>query len=95
MNTTLQVPIDSTLKANATKIAKAQGFSSLQEVVRIMLTKLAGGKLEVSFHVIDTDDTISPKAVTKYDSMVNTFNQGKLKTTVSHSTDELISQLSG
>jgi antitoxin component of RelBE/YafQ-DinJ toxin-antitoxin module len=94
MNTTLQVPIDPILKANATKIAKAHGFSSLQEVVRVMLTKLANGKLSVTFDAVSSDE-ISPRAVARYDKMVDDYNKGKLKTTTAHSIDELMTQLTG
>ena len=37
----LQVPINSQLRQQAEKAAMSQGFSSLQEIVRLFLTKLA------------------------------------------------------
>lgn len=43
--TTLQVPLTKELKAEATKVAKEYGFSSLQGVVRVLLTLLAKGQL--------------------------------------------------
>lgn len=43
--TTLQVPLTKELKTKATKVAKEYGFSSLQEVVRVLLTLLAKGQL--------------------------------------------------
>lgn len=49
MNTTLQVPIGISLKIRATKAAKAMGFSSLQEIVRVFLQKLASGQIQVEF----------------------------------------------
>lgn len=41
--TILQVPLDRTLRKEAEKQALSQGFSSLQEAVRIFLKKLARG----------------------------------------------------
>lgn len=49
MNTTLQVPVDASLKSRATKAAKAMGFSSLQEIVRVFLQKLADGEIHIEF----------------------------------------------
>lgn len=47
--TTLQVPLSKKLKAEATKIAKANGFSSLQGVVRVLLTLYAKEQLNINF----------------------------------------------
>ena len=41
MKTVLQVPIDATLRKDAEKQALEQGFSSLQELVRVFLKQLA------------------------------------------------------
>lgn len=46
--TTLQVPLSKNLKANAAAVAKEFGFSSLQEIVRILLTKLAKRELQLT-----------------------------------------------
>jgi antitoxin component of RelBE/YafQ-DinJ toxin-antitoxin module len=48
MRTVLQVPMTSTLKNNAVSAAKDMGFSSLQEVVRVLLNKLATRDLSLS-----------------------------------------------
>lgn len=93
MNTTLQVPIDPILKLNATKAARAHGFSSLQEIVRVMLTKLATGKLVVSFDAPQSEEYISPKAIARYDKIASDFEKGTMKTTSTHSVDELMKQL--
>lgn len=47
--TVLQVPLDSALRKEAEKQALSQGFSSLQEAVRIFLKKLAKGEIEIIF----------------------------------------------
>lgn len=46
--TILQIPLSTQLKKNAEAIAAEQGFSSLQEVVRVFLTRFAAKKVEVS-----------------------------------------------
>jgi antitoxin component of RelBE/YafQ-DinJ toxin-antitoxin module len=93
MNTTLQVPVDSALKSRATKAAKAMGFSSLQETVRLFLNKLARGDMHVELTTFDADEYVSPKAIARYNQMEQDIESGKVKTTVAHSVDELMKQL--
>ena len=50
MKTILQIPIDKGLRDEAVKRAKEDGFSSLQELIRFFLAKLAEGK--VDFNII-------------------------------------------
>ena len=95
MNTTLQVPVDKALKSKATKAAKAMGFSSLQETVRLFLNKLARGGMRVELTSFDADEYVSPKALARYDKMVKAIESGKVKTTVAHSVKELMEQLNG
>jgi len=47
--TVLQIPLTTQLKNNAEAIAAEQGFSSLQEVVRVFLTKFAAKKVEITW----------------------------------------------
>ncbi|HUD43947.1 MAG TPA: hypothetical protein VMR41_00185 [Patescibacteria group bacterium] len=47
--TILQIPMTTQLKNNAESIASEQGFSSLQEVVRVFLTKFAAKKVEITW----------------------------------------------
>ena len=46
--TILQIPISKELKEKAEEAASSQSFSSLQESVRIFLTKLANNRIEVT-----------------------------------------------
>ena len=46
--TILQVPVSKELKEKAEEASSRQGFSSLQESVRVFLTKLASNKLEIT-----------------------------------------------
>lgn len=45
----LQVPMSKITRDGAVAVAKEQGFSSLQEVVRLFLEKFRGQQYEVAF----------------------------------------------
>jgi antitoxin component of RelBE/YafQ-DinJ toxin-antitoxin module len=45
----LQIPIKADLKSRAEQLAKRQGFSSLQEVVRVFLTGYVSGQINPTF----------------------------------------------
>lgn len=49
MNTVLHVPLNKELKSNAEEVAKKQGYSSLQEVIRIFITLFANGEIKTTF----------------------------------------------
>lgn len=75
MNTTLQVPLPKSLKTKATIAAKDMGFSSLQDVVRILLTKLARKQLRIE--VEETEVHLSPQNEKRYMKMAKDFEKGK------------------
>lgn len=95
MNTTLQIPMDTSLRIRATKAAKTMGFSSLQETVRLFLHKLAAGAMHLELTTLNADEYVSPKALARYDLMERDIKSGKVKTTVAHSVKELMEQLNG
>lgn len=72
--TILQVPLSQQIKNDAEKAASAQGFSSLQEAVRVFLNKLAQGTIQVTF-----EETIqlSQKAVKRYNKILEEAEKGK------------------
>ncbi len=74
--TTLQVPISKNLKSNATAVAKGYGFSSLQEITRVLLTKLAKGELNVSVEQFPAAK-LSTKNEKRYIKMDEDFKKGK------------------
>lgn len=53
MNTTLHIPINKAIKEQAEAVVKEQGYSSLQEVLRVLVFSLAKGEVKTAF--IDTD----------------------------------------
>lgn len=71
---TLQVPIRRDIKDSAERVALAQGFSSLQEVVRIFLFKLADKKVEVT---LQEPIYLSEEADKRYIQISRDFEIGK------------------
>lgn len=76
MNSTiLQVPIEKSLRDKATLAARSQGFSSLQEAVRIFLNQLSFQSLRVTFEPQSVQ--LSPKAIKRYSQMSQDVKSGK------------------
>lgn len=79
MRTVFQVPVDATLRKDAEKQALEQGFSSLQEAVRVFLKKLARGALGISFEEEQVVQ-LSAKNARRYDKMIKDIKSGSIKT---------------
>ena len=75
--TVLQIPMNTQLKRDAENVAFAQGFSSLQEAVRLFLTKLAEKRIELTFQ---ETVRLSPRAIKRYDKMIDDIESGRVKT---------------
>ena len=91
---TLQIPMDSKLKANAEKVALDQGFSSLQEVLRIFMKKFASKKIDISFEE-ENVVYLSPKAEKRYAKITRDIESGKEKVYSAKNVDDLMKQLNG
>ncbi|MBI2196059.1 hypothetical protein HYU45_00410 [Candidatus Daviesbacteria bacterium] len=76
MNTILQVPISKQLRDQAASSAHKMGFSSLQETVRVFLRQLAEEEIKVRF---EETVKLSPKAIKRYNKMIDEIEQGKVK----------------
>ncbi len=76
-STILQVPIDKNIRNQAASRAEKMGFSSLQEVVRLFLNKIAGGEVNFTF---EENIQLSPKAIKRYNKMIDDIESGKAKT---------------
>jgi len=77
MDTTiLQIPISKSLRAEAVGVAKDSGFSSLQEVVRLMLTKFARREIGVTFERFPAVK-LSARNDRRYAKMVDDFERGR------------------
>lgn len=78
MNTTvLQIPVNKALRDKAASYAEKMGFSSLQEVVRLFLNKIATGQINLTF---EESVQLSAKAVKRYNKIIDEVESGKVKT---------------
>lgn len=78
MNSTiLQIPINKSLRDQAASKAEKMGFSSLQEVIRLFLNKMAVGEINVTFEPVVT---LSSKNDKRYARMIDEVKSRKVKT---------------
>lgn len=89
----LQTPIDPKLRREAEKAAQEQGYSSLQEAVRMYLRKLASKEIQVRFEQFPPT-RLSPAAAKRYDKMDEDYRKGK-NIFVAENIDDLTDQLNG
>lgn len=76
MNTTIiQVPISKVLRNQAVKAAHENGFSSIQDAIRLFLTKLA--RKQIAVNLEDTAAPLSWKNEKRYLQMDKDFENGK------------------
>ncbi len=85
----LQVPISQDLKISAEQEAISQGFSSLQELVRVFLSKIAAHKIEVT---LQESTRLSKKNEKRYLDITRDFELGK-NTYSSDSVSDLVNKL--
>lgn len=88
--TTLQVPLPRALKLEAKAVASEYGFSSLQELVRFLLTKIS--KRELTIAVEEPAVRMSKKAERRYGKMMKDFETGR-NVKIVHSIEELMKDL--
>ncbi len=87
----LQVPMSKTLRDRAEAAASAMGFSSLQESIRVILTKLARRELDV--RVAYPDEHLSPRAERRYARILRNIKSGKEKTVAFDTTKDMMAYL--
>ena len=90
--TVLQIPLPKELKESAEKAAADYGFSSLQELLRVFMKKLATKKINLSFEEEDTVQ-LSKKNEKRYLKAMNDFKKGKNVYTAKN-VDDFFEQLS-
>lgn len=71
---TLQIPMNEQLKIEAERAALDQGFSSLQELVRVILFRVAQRKIEIN---VEEVIILSEKADKRYARAMKDFKEGK------------------
>lgn len=72
--TVLQIPMSTELRELATEAALLEGFSSLQEAVRVVLKKLAKREMRIA---ITESVELSERAQKRYAKMDRDFETGK------------------
>lgn len=87
----LQVPLAAELQQSARHAAVKQGFSSLQDAVRLFLRQLASGKTIVRLESAD-EERLSPRAEKRYAKMLKEIQRGK-GVTKTENVDELLKLL--
>lgn len=90
--TVLQIPMSPTLRKEAEKQALAQGFSSLQEAVRVFLSKFANGAFGITFGK-EEKVQLSPRAIRRYNKMLDEIKSEKVKTYKFTDADALMKHL--
>lgn len=91
MNSTiLQIPINKGIRDQAASKVERMGFSSLQEVVRVFLAKIAAGEINVAF---EPTVTLSAKNDKRYARMIDEVKSGKVKTITFSSVSALMKYL--
>ena len=88
--TTLQIPMSKKLRLQAATAAANQGFSSLQEAVRVFLTKLAADEVSID---ITPAVRLSAKNDKRYAKMVDDIESGRVKPLKADSIEDLMQQL--
>ena len=89
-STILQVPMSKSLKNSAQEVANEYGFSSLQDLLRVILTKLSKRELVISIQEPTT--LLSKKNDLRYTAMSKDFTTAKNTKNFS-STDDLLNDL--
>ncbi len=92
VKTTLQIPMPLYLKKDSEKIAMDSGFSSLQELIRVILAQINQNKLSFRFGSADEFVTLSPSAQKRYQKMEKDYRQGK-NFSSAKSVDEFLKKL--
>ena len=88
--TILQIPIDKNIRNQAAFYAEKMGFSSLQEIVRLFLNKIATGEMNVVF---ERSTQLSPKAIKRYNKIIDGIDSGNVKTKTFTNVDNLMKHL--
>lgn len=90
----IQTPVSSQLRKDAEKVAQEQGYSSLQDAIRMYLSKLARREVRVQLQEQFPPVQLSAKAIRRYNKIDEDYKKGK-NIFVAGSVDDLMDQLNG
>lgn len=88
----IQVPVNPQLKKRIEKRAESDGFTSLQQLIRLVLAKYDSGRLEVDVRRVESVQ-LSPAAIKRYNKMDQDMASGKMKLKSFNSVEELMKDL--
>jgi hypothetical protein len=89
--TIIQVPVEKKLRDEVEKEALKQGFSSIQDVVRLFFRQFVDKQVAVSF--VEPAVVLSKKNAARYDRMTKDFEAGRNISPEFSSVDELMAEL--
>ena len=72
----LQIPMEKSLRVKSEEGAREMGFTSLQDLVRLFLSKVAASTMSVNFCEIP-EITLSKKAIRRYNRQLKKIESGK------------------
>lgn len=75
--TVVQIPVTTDLRDQAYQMAISQGFSSLQEAMRLVMHRIAKGSLRFDVYSEPEPIKLSDKAIERYNKMDNDLKAGK------------------
>lgn len=89
----VQVPMSKKLRDSAQAVAQEYGFSSLQEALRVIATKLS--KRDLNIHIGEKVEYLTPKEEKLLENMYKEFLEDEKagKTFTAHSIDEMMKDL--
>jgi len=85
----LQVPLTRELKNTAEAASSDMGFSSLQEAIRVFLTKLAKQQISLKMEEVEEITDISPAAERRFQKAVADIKAGR-NITKTNNTEEFL-----
>lgn len=88
----VQVPMSKELKEKAQSASSDLGFSSLQEIIRVLLTKLSKRELTMTVEPVEEITHLSKAAEARYKKAVQDIKVGR-NITKTNNVDELLSLL--
>jgi len=89
---TLQIPMAKSLRDNASMVAKDSGFSSLQEVIRVFLSKFVRREIGIAIEKFPTVK-LSARNDKRYNKIVDDYLSGKTKAKSFDNVDEMMDYL--
>lgn len=89
--TVVQIPVSTELRDAAYKAAVTQGFSNLQEAMRVIMHNFSVGALKVEVFSEQKPVKLSAKAIKRYNKMDEDRKAGKFYT--ANSLEEFFQQL--